>query len=351
MITRLKIFELNSTPSYGYRAGDLERKAETLQKFRGGRGTGHFGTGFYFFGDIEQAEQYAKPISARYNTQTNEPSRPITRVDFNKYKMFRIHNRDFGFKFHDTLKEINQTGFWSIKRKSIKRLWDDENSTGDDYKDISAKIEKLIERRNKKATELLEYIKCPKNVWNKEFSVSDVKEAYDLIKNYVYYKSSKSITDGEIEIEDKINNFISYTEKDKELDGVNWMANKNKINEFLNKYKSKIESDKNKISKYAKEEIRKLANKLALMISNMEYVNQFDKPDNPNRNIDEITTIIEKTISKNLRQDPYNTAKWNDDTRSTKIMKDLGYEGIDVRGVNGLDNSMFGSVIYDIKHE
>ena len=49
MITKFTLYELQSYPDYGYRAGDLTRKAETLQNFRGGRSTGHFGTGFYFF--------------------------------------------------------------------------------------------------------------------------------------------------------------------------------------------------------------------------------------------------------------------------------------------------------------
>lgn len=36
------------------------------------------------------------------------------------------------------------------------------------------------------------------------------------------------------------------------------------------------------------------------------------------------------------------------DSISTRIMKKLGYDGIDVRGIEGLDNTAFGSVIYDV---
>ena len=39
------------------------------------------------------------------------------------------------------------------------------------------------------------------------------------------------------------------------------------------------------------------------------------------------------------------------DTPSTRFMKSLGYEGIDVRGIEGLDNTQYGSVIYDVKQE
>lgn len=37
------------------------------------------------------------------------------------------------------------------------------------------------------------------------------------------------------------------------------------------------------------------------------------------------------------------------DSFATVFMKSLGYEGIDVRGIEGLDNTTYGSVIYDLK--
>jgi hypothetical protein len=39
------------------------------------------------------------------------------------------------------------------------------------------------------------------------------------------------------------------------------------------------------------------------------------------------------------------------DSPSTKFMKYLGYEGVDVRGLKGLDDEEFGSVIYDLRKE
>lgn len=39
----------------------------------------------------------------------------------------------------------------------------------------------------------------------------------------------------------------------------------------------------------------------------------------------------------------------NLDSLSTVLMKKLGFEGVDVRGIKGLDNTRYGSVIYDIK--
>ena len=40
-----------------------------------------------------------------------------------------------------------------------------------------------------------------------------------------------------------------------------------------------------------------------------------------------------------------------EDSPSTRFMKAMGYEGIDVRGFRGLDNTTYGSVIYDLKGE
>ena len=41
----------------------------------------------------------------------------------------------------------------------------------------------------------------------------------------------------------------------------------------------------------------------------------------------------------------------HEDSPSTRFMKAMGYEGIDVRGFKGLDNTTYGSVIYDLKGE
>ena len=49
----------------GYRAGDLKNKAEKGGKFDNYRSTGHFGTGFYFFGEKQTASDYAESTGGR----------------------------------------------------------------------------------------------------------------------------------------------------------------------------------------------------------------------------------------------------------------------------------------------
>ena len=63
--------------------------------------------------------------------------------------------------------------------------------------------------------------------------------------------------------------------------------------------------------------------------------------------IDSIMQSIYDEVSQ--IKDAYN-AKY-EDSPSTRFMKALGYEGIDVRGFKGLDNTTYGSVIYDLKGE
>ena len=76
------------------------------------------------------------------------------------------------------------------------------------------------------------------------------------------------------EIDEIINKFINYTEKEKGFDDVDWKCDKNKIDKFFENYESKVESDKVKKSKYFKEVIKETSMKLAIMISNVEYLSK-----------------------------------------------------------------------------
>jgi hypothetical protein len=71
-----------------FRSGDLENKAEPRWKFRSSRETGHFGTGFYFFGTKEQADEY--------------DARDVSEIDIDKYNLAKATK-----KLHDALKDIN----------------------------------------------------------------------------------------------------------------------------------------------------------------------------------------------------------------------------------------------------
>jgi hypothetical protein len=93
-----KVAEFKETPSkikfqkssgVGYRSGDLINKAETKGKFEGGnRSTGHFGTGFYFFGTKKKADEYS--------------NRETSSIDLSGYNL-----ANGTIKLHDLLKDVN----------------------------------------------------------------------------------------------------------------------------------------------------------------------------------------------------------------------------------------------------
>jgi hypothetical protein len=84
---------------FGYRSGDLINKAETRGKFEGGdRSTGHFGTGFYFFGTKDKADNYD-------NRETNT-------IDLSGYNLAKGT-----IELHENLKDINKLSIGKNKNE------------------------------------------------------------------------------------------------------------------------------------------------------------------------------------------------------------------------------------------
>ena len=83
----------------GYRSGDLVNKAETKGKFEGGdRSTGHFGTGFYFFGTKDKADQY--------------DGRNTNPIDLSGYNLAKGT-----IELHENLKDINKLSIGKNKNE------------------------------------------------------------------------------------------------------------------------------------------------------------------------------------------------------------------------------------------
>ena len=66
-----------------------------------------------------------------------------------------------------------------------------------------------------------------------------------------------------------------------------------------------------------------------------------------NKAIDKVEKVRKEYKQKGL----YDKYDEKADSLSTVFMKELGYNGIDVRDLDGLDNSEFGSVIYDLNNK
>lgn len=77
-----------------YHFGNLEygRKADK-RGIMAGRGTGHFGTGFYTIGSVTDDTDYN--------------GRELWELDLTKYNLFKPRNNNAGYTLHDTLKKLN----------------------------------------------------------------------------------------------------------------------------------------------------------------------------------------------------------------------------------------------------
>jgi hypothetical protein len=270
---------------FGFRTGNLEGdKPEDMQRMDSNRSTGHFGTGYYFFGDEDSAKDYQK----------NSGGRDVRIVDFSKYNLFKIPSKEFGFRLHDFFKKFNNNDFQNSGRiKSYDLIT---------YDNISNYFKNnIIEFNLYELRDILQW---------KEYFESYL---YDFNKNELIKSFSKKSWDSEEDLK-LIKNIISF------LDNVvKPTIKKNLIETFSNDVLPflKVLNGGNSLDESQQKDLIKI------IFSDLRI-----KRNNDKRNL---------MIGK--------------DTLSTRIMKYFGYEGVDVRGINGLDNSQYGSVIYDIKQD
>jgi len=261
----------------GFRAGHIEgRKPEDMQRMDSNRSTGHFGTGYYFFGDIEQANNYSK--------QTG--NRDVRIVDFSDYRLFVPNTEYDGFKLHDFFKKLNNNDYSNIARKKSFEL--------------------LSESR------VFIFLNDNKINFDK-YQLKNILDYKDYFEQY-FYDSNKVNVLKEFEDYDQstVNGIINY------VDIVVRPTYKNNLRELFTKEILPTLIQLNKKLNLSKEQVSNVAK---IIFSDYRIKN------NQNRN----------------------SLMSGKDTLSTRIMKYFGWEGIDVRGMNKLDNSEYGSVIYDIK--
>lgn len=86
------------TVTEAYHWGDLDiaRKADK-RGIMAGRGTGHFGTGFYLVGSPKEVSGYKE--------------RALWEIDLSKYKLYKPYTNSFAYDLHDALKGLNQLFF------------------------------------------------------------------------------------------------------------------------------------------------------------------------------------------------------------------------------------------------
>jgi len=280
----------------GYHAGDLG-KSETYFQQSGGRGTGHFGTGTYFVGDPKEIE--------RYNMRDGKPA-PKHVVDFTPYKLYRPKDSEQGFELHSVLSDINNYKYYLFDDETIdiintyKKLKKYVNVEGifspdvyllSSWKNNPKEFSDLV-------NELIDYV----NHYNEEHYMNpDLLEPLNLDE----YKDDNSYWN----IEDYIETTLMKLFKEENFE------------KSLNHY----------------EDTQKVNNRLSALFGS-----------NYQKGLNAAKKVYDEYQSQGGWDGSYNK-KW--DSLSTIFMKALGYEGVDVRFLKGLDNTSYGSVIYDLRPE
>ena len=290
--------------------GDLDygKKAETTRVMTGGRGTGHFGTGFYFVG-----ENGKYGLDDKGNLKYDyAPNRPVYEIDLDSYKLFRPKDNDTGYKVHDALKEIND-GYepsleeWLNKDFNTEKIEDELFQIG----------------------------------WDAQSVYEDLEDDEDL--DFDFDDLEDLLDDSEDDAKE-----VKNDEPEDELDRKYEELYRKKVKDFIAKYGLEryvwkdIDTEKlGVIENHVKDAIHSKYSSIAGLRYALKVLSR-----ELNVSQDKLLDAIRKA---------YNN-KDSQDTISTQLLKALGYEGVDVthlnhdaQGLSGLDNFSYGTVIYDLK--
>ena len=306
----------------GYHAGDLG-KSESLWQQGLGRDTGHFGTGTYFVGN--------KAAIDGYNSRGGKPA-PVESVNFDKYNLFKPNNADDGLTLHDFLRGVD--GYWDRDADAV--------NTMEEYEGLQEKLSDLVY-----------------DIESNEFGETDPSdESWLAVEREFLYNAKRMMGDYKVgkELTDTLNRLVDgnfqYDPKNRE-------------------YYS-FDFDTDQFTDYTEDEIIQKLNsedggwrafedivKLADDYYSYSRTSRYETWSESIKDVAEILGMSEQevrnviqSVTEDINSRGYTDAdKQTADSAATRFMKALGYEGIDVRGIKGLDNTSYGSVIYDLKGE
>lgn len=220
-------------------------------------------------------------------------SREVTSVDFDDYKMFKVKSYQAGMDLHEALKEFNNGIIdYIIPHQTVKAI------------DVNKCVDELDESENNKY-----------NYFDVRYTIKDIlsiiKEADDI----------SEIVESDFEIY-----LMDFEDKKLAQDCFNKI-----VESYKELYQSIYDATKLKMLN----NLKKAFVENGYDISDSDFNIIWDKY---------LETISDKINKKTEEYKGLPTA-------STRIMKELGFEGVDVIGIKGLDNSAIGSVIYDIKNK
>ena len=324
---------------YGYHYGaerlDPNIKSERLSS-RSGRGTGAFGTGTYFFGDGRFKSSYM-----------TDKGKTEHKVDFSNYNLFRPKTTEEGYALHDALKSLDDNyGF--ANENSLEEYLGEIESIRDEMLALVGEEQEDSSRPRLDIDDL--------DVNADDFMEQLEKRSREFERAYDEYEANRPVSD--------------YDRLSPEDDEYNYLLNR-LINAGMDEDEAHDLFNRN-ADETGDVDLRKVAKELVTNYLNYEDRRTYDVPYSVrgrinfenNRNVaDKLSNILNVPTSK--LSDIIKTAMLDSkeestrpdfrekmyDSVGTKVMKALGYEGIDVRNMDGLDNSTYGSVIYDLKPE
>lgn len=303
----------------GFHAGD-GGKAEWYGNQAGSRrDTGHYGTGTYFAG------------SEDILTRGGYGERPLNEIDFSNYNLYRPQDSDQGFRVHDRLKQINRGSNdieglakkFSLTKDSSERLIRelDAAETTEDLEAIARRIysDEEMDEIGRAANNLLgEWQEQNARVARQPDNLSD-----DTIDDLIME---------DIDFSD-INSLESYLRKSEQRARQTPIEDATYERAYFNELENTLREDLTKVYENGGEFDTWIDDVAAdLGVSR-----------------DQVENALERTRE---RIGGYSKSGFlKEDSASTIFMKELGFEGVDVTGLDGLDNTEFGSVIYDLRPE
>ena len=294
--------------------GDLDYAQKTdTRRMMSGRGTGHFGTGFYFVG---KEGPYGLDKDNNIKGYDYEPSRPIYEIDLDKYNLYKPKDNDSAYRLHDAMASINN--YYSPDMN--KFLFSNTD------------VDELIDSFYSAVSGTLSF---DEDVDDDDFDMDEL----DAIFSSKDDDSYEDDLDDEEPQEEK--GADKYLEKAKE-----WIEN-NGLTDWINTGYDDLDTwlDKNKNKLGLIEDcVEDAINNRDKYIGYVEYaIDVLCKAFNTDRN----TLMAMCKAFYNMK---------SEDSISTLLFKEFGYEGVDVthlnhdaQGLSGLDNFGYGTVVYDLK--
>ena len=306
----------------GYHAGDLG-KAESLRQQGFGRDTGHFGTGTYFVGNKASIEGY--------NSRNGKPA-PVETVDFNKYNLFKPKNAHDGFVLHDFLRGVD--GYWNRDENAV--------NTMEEYESLQEKLSELVY-----------------DIESEEFGETDPNKASWMAVERAFLSDAKRMM-GDYKVGKAL------------TDTLNRLTDGNYQYDARNGEYYSYDFDTDQFTSYTEDEIIRMLNaeeggwkayegivKLADDYYSYSRTSRYESWSDSIKDVAKVLGISEQQVrnvfqgvTEGIKSSGYTDVDMETaDSAATRFMKALGYEGIDVRGIKELDNTSYGSVIYDLKGE